>query len=129
MGNAFRVVDYGQGRIVAESIDIDPDGLRSAAAMFDEITDQLKKLTDTLVNSTNGEGEAWGDDKLGRKFAKGDKGYLVGRDNSFKNLSQLADILGQNAANLRDTANVFEENEKTQSVRATRQSILKKPEQ
>ncbi|MFD6161925.1 WXG100 family type VII secretion target [Nocardia sp. NPDC060256] len=113
-----------------ESINIDPDGLRSAAAMFDDITDQLKKLTDTLVNSTNGEGEAWGDDRLGKKFAKGDKGYLVGRDNSFKNLSQLADILGQNATNLRDTANVFEENEKAQSGRPLRSSAIhRKPGQ
>ncbi|MEV6558464.1 type VII secretion target [Nocardia sp. NPDC051756] len=98
-----------------QPIKINPDGLRRAAAGFDEVAEQLGKIHETLVQSTEAEGEAWGNDKFGKKFADGPKGYKVGRDNNFKSLTQLADVVEQNAKNLRDGAKVFEENEKSQS--------------
>ncbi|MFC9434959.1 WXG100 family type VII secretion target [Nocardia sp. NPDC057030] len=94
---------------------INPDGLRQAAAGFDEVAEQLGKIHETLVQSTEAQGEAWGNDKFGKKFADGPKGYKVGRDNYFKSLTQLAEVAGQNAKNMRDGAKVFEENEKSQS--------------
>ncbi|RDI68220.1 WXG100 family type VII secretion target [Nocardia pseudobrasiliensis] len=98
-----------------QHIELNPDGLRAAAADFDDVTDWLGKIRKILEDSTGALGEAWGHDKAGKKFADGPKGYKAGRDNSFKSLSQLADVLEQNANNLRDAAKVFEENERAQS--------------
>lgn len=98
-----------------QPIEMNPDGLRSAAAGFDDVAERLRQLNETVVNYTNNQGEAWGDDKFGRKFANGPKGYEAGRDNCFDALSKLADVLGQNATNLRDGATTFEQNEKSQS--------------
>ncbi|MGW4848091.1 hypothetical protein [Nocardia brasiliensis] len=44
-------------------IEIYPDGLRRAATGFDDAAEHLRHLNETIVNSTNSQGEAWGADK------------------------------------------------------------------
>ncbi|MFI5776866.1 WXG100 family type VII secretion target [Nocardia sp. NPDC051570] len=92
-------------------VEINPQGLRSAATEFDGAAADAKKLLETLKSAAESKGEPWGDDKSGKKFADGEKGYKKNRDNTFESLSGLVGVLTQNANNLRDTAATFEKNE------------------
>lgn len=96
-------------------IKIEPDGLRRSADNFDEVADKAKKLLETLKSSTASKGEPWGDDKSGKKFAEGEKGYKKGRDNTFESLAGVADVLSKNAENLRDSVKIYEENERIEA--------------
>ncbi|MGF6885539.1 uncharacterized protein YukE [Nocardia sp. GAS34] len=94
-----------------EPIKVEPDGLRRSATNFDDLAEKTKQLLDTLKSSLGSKGDAWGDDKIGSKFADGDKGFKKNRDNTFDSLSKVADVFQQNAKNLRDSATMYEKNE------------------
>jgi uncharacterized protein YukE len=94
-----------------QPIEVKPDGLRNAANDFDDLAEKTRQLLETLRSSTGSEGDAWGDDKAGHKWADGDKGYIKNRDNTFDSLSQVADVFAENAKNLRDSATLYEQNE------------------
>ena len=97
---------------MSQPVELNPEGLRVAAGEFDGVADMTKKLLETLKNVSGSEGEPWGDDKAGHKFADGDKGYLANRDGSFTSLSNLVQTFQDNATNLRDAAKTFEDNER-----------------
>ncbi|MGF6880743.1 uncharacterized protein YukE [Nocardia sp. GAS34] len=107
---------------MTEPVSINPEGLRNAANQFDAISDTTRQILNTLTGGCNAEGEPWGDDKAGKKFSEGDKGYIANRDGTFKNLGQLVDLFGQNRDNLRDSAKTFEQNEATAAANATHQN-------
>jgi len=103
-----------------QPVSVNPDGLNNAANQFDDIEDKTKQILSTLQAGCSAEGTPWGDDKAGKQFADGDKGYLTNRDGTFKSLSQVADVFGQNRDNLRDTVKTFEQNE-AQAAKSTPQ--------
>ncbi|WP_405162042.1 hypothetical protein OG203_37920 [Nocardia sp. NBC_01499] len=105
---------------MSKTVKIEPDGFRRAAANFDDLADQAKKLLETLKSNTSSKGEAWGDDKSGKKFAEGDKGYKKGRDGTFASLAAFVDVFAQNAKNLRDSAQLYEDNERQQVLNMKR---------
>ncbi len=96
---------------MTQPVGINPDGMRSAAAEFDDEADHVQNILDTLQTSSASKGEPWGNDKAGKQFADGDKGYKANRDNTFNSLSKLVQTLHDNADNLRDAAKSFEDNE------------------
>ncbi len=100
---------------MSEPVELNPDGLRKAATEFDEVSATTKSILDKLQSSTAAKGAPWGDDKNGKRFAEGDKGYITNRDGMFHTLSQLVSVFTDNANNLRDSAKTFEDNEKTSS--------------
>ncbi|PXX57608.1 uncharacterized protein YukE [Nocardia tenerifensis] len=114
---------------MSKPVKVEPEGLRRAAADFDDVADRTKRLLDTLKGSSDSKGEAWGGDHAGDKFANGEKGYKKNRDNTFTALTNLVSVFEANAKNLRDSAKVFEENEqklqvnREQTVRARRQAV------
>ncbi|MGX1775682.1 WXG100 family type VII secretion target [Nocardia brasiliensis] len=93
-------------------IKIEPEGLRHAAADFEDLAETTKRLLDTLKASSGSKGEAWGNDKSGKKFAEGEKGYKKNRDSTFESLAKYAEVFEANAKNLRDSAKIYEENER-----------------
>ncbi|WP_067646538.1 WXG100 family type VII secretion target [Nocardia harenae] len=93
---------------MSQSIEIDPGGVRRAAGEFDAVAERTRRLLDTLTGACASRGEPWGDDKAGRQFADGDKGYRANRDNYFDTLSTLVEVFGDNATNLGDAADAFE---------------------
>ncbi|RDI55321.1 type VII secretion target [Nocardia mexicana] len=93
-------------------IEVEPDGLRRSANEFDEVADRAEKLLETLQAASAGQGEPWGGDKIGEKFADGEKGFKSNRDNTFASLGKIVDVFHDNAKNLRDTARIYEENER-----------------
>ncbi|MFD6158124.1 WXG100 family type VII secretion target [Nocardia sp. NPDC060256] len=105
---------------MAKPIKVEPDGLRNSATDFEAVADKTKKILETLKSSTSSKGEAWGDDKSGKKFAEGDKGYKKGRDNVFEALANVSEVFAQNGENLRDSAKIHEENERIQVLNMQR---------
>ncbi|MBY8855232.1 hypothetical protein K7711_01940 [Nocardia sp. CA2R105] len=100
---------------MSEPVELNPDGLRKAATEFDDVSASTKALLDRLQSASGAKGAPWGDDKNGKRFAEGDKGYITNRDGMFNTLSQLVTVFTDNANNLRDSANTFEQNEKDSS--------------
>lgn len=82
----------------------DPDGMRKAAKDFEAATDEIAKILKKLTTATESRGTCWGDDKTGREFANGPKGYLAGRDNLFDSLDNNADRIGEQMRELRKAA-------------------------
>lgn len=96
---------------MTDSVEINPDGLRQAAVEFGVVADITRRILTDLQSDCEGRGEPWGDDKAGREFADGEKGYKANRDSTFTSLTGLVTVFGDNAVNLRDSANNFEANE------------------
>ncbi|WP_433193052.1 WXG100 family type VII secretion target [Nocardia sp. CA-107356] len=103
-------------------VEVKPDGIRRAAHEFDDVADTTKRLLETLKSASESKGEPWGGDKAGRKFADGEKGYKKNRDNTVESLSKVVEVFRQNATNLRDTATMYEENERRASIARTPQN-------
>jgi uncharacterized protein YukE len=101
---------------MTDPIKIQPDGLRKAASEFDDVAHTADNIRNTLQSVTAARGEPWGHDTSGNAFADGPKGYKAGRDNMFHTLTQLVQLIEGNATNLRDTAQIFENNEKTRTL-------------
>ena len=94
-----------------DTVSVNPDGLNDAASQFANIADTTQQLLNTLKSSTSSEGQPWGDDSAGKKFADGDKGYLANAGNAINSLASLVGVFQQNATNLQDTVKTFEQNE------------------
>lgn len=106
---------------MSEPVNINPEGLRNAANQFDAISDTTRQILNRLTSGASAEGEPWGNDKAGKRFSEGEKGYIANRDGTFKSLGQLADLFGQNRDNLKDSAKTFEENEAIAAANAAQQ--------
>ncbi|GAA5063182.1 WXG100 family type VII secretion target [Nocardia callitridis] len=96
---------------MSQPVEINPEGVRKAAVEFEGVAETTKRILENLQTSSESKGEPWGDDKAGKKFADGEKGYKANRDGTFDSLSQLVTVFQDNATNLRDAANTFETNE------------------
>ncbi|WP_280402975.1 WXG100 family type VII secretion target [Nocardia brasiliensis] len=97
---------------MTKPVKIEVTGLRASAAKFEDVADKTKHLLDTLKSTTGSKGEAWGNDKSGKKFADGEKGYKKNRDSIFESIAKVAEVFEANANNLRDSAKLYEENER-----------------
>ncbi|KIA63417.1 WXG100 family type VII secretion target [Nocardia vulneris] len=97
--------------MMTKPVKIEVTGLRASAAKFEDVADKTKHLLDTLKSTTGSKGEAWGNDKSGKKFADGEKGYKKNRDSIFESIAKVAEVFEANAKNLRDSAKLYEENE------------------
>ncbi|WP_280394598.1 WXG100 family type VII secretion target [Nocardia brasiliensis] len=98
--------------MMTKPVKIEVTGLRASAAKFEDVADKTKHLLDTLKSTTGSKGEAWGNDKSGKKFADGEKGYKKNRDSIFESIAKVAEVFEANANNLRDSAKLYEENER-----------------
>lgn len=72
--------------MAAERVEVDPEQLRRASELTGELSTKVTTIAEKLRNTLGGiESDAatmpWGDDKRGRKFAEGEKGYQAARNN------------------------------------------------
>jgi uncharacterized protein YukE len=100
---------------MTDPIEVNTDGLRKAAGEFDDVADTTTRILDTLKSASAARGAPWGGDKNGKSFADGDKGYLTNRDSTFDSMSKLVGVFQDNANNLRDAAQNFDDNEQSAS--------------
>ncbi|MET7768373.1 hypothetical protein [Nocardia sp. NPDC005366] len=71
---------------MADRVEVDPQQLRRASELTAELSTKITATADRLRNALAGiESDAttapWGNDKRGKKFAEGDKGYQAARKN------------------------------------------------
>ncbi|MGC7102520.1 hypothetical protein ACPZ19_48290 [Amycolatopsis lurida] len=87
---------------------IEPDVLRAAAPKFKAAADELKQAMDTLFAAGQGEGAPWGDDKIGKAFAKG---YLPAVEQARKGFTAISSSTGETGAAVEIAARKWEEQE------------------
>jgi uncharacterized protein YukE len=61
---------------MAEEFGVTPQELRATSRRLKDVSGRMADVLSSLRDKLNAEGAAWGDDKLGDQFAKGDAGYL-----------------------------------------------------
>ncbi|WP_378737165.1 hypothetical protein [Nocardia brasiliensis] len=104
---------------MADNIEVDTSGFRSAATDFEACTHKVESILKNLRTSADGRGACWGDDKTGEQFANGEKGYLAGRDNLYASLQNNIDRFTEQTRELRKAAKAFEvaEDNSTRSLK------------
>jgi uncharacterized protein YukE len=61
---------------MAEKFGVTPQELRATSQHLNDVSGRMQDVLASLREKLNAEGAAWGDDKIGDQFAKGDAGYL-----------------------------------------------------
>lgn len=97
---------------MAENIEVDLDALTKAADVPEEVSRKVREVIDTLHGTLAGiENDAtdqpWGNDKFGKKFADGDKGYKATRTNMVEGGYGMADALFEFGQGERTAADQF----------------------
>jgi uncharacterized protein YukE len=95
--------------IVADSLNVNPDGLRAAASHMVDVGDQVKAVLSSLNSQIDALGQPWGDDSVGHQFANGDKGYLAQKDNVTAAVTSMSQFIDGLADSLKTTADSFEQ--------------------
>ncbi|MGW1677993.1 WXG100 family type VII secretion target [Saccharopolyspora sp. NPDC002376] len=86
---------------MSDQMRMEPEEIRSGGKKIGDSGNDLEQVVNTLRSALDGEGECWGDDEAGQKFA-GD--YTKGRDSVFESLKKVVKALGDIDDNLKATA-------------------------
>jgi uncharacterized protein YukE len=62
---------------MADFLGVTPPDLRGTSQHLNDVSGRMKEILSSLREKLNGEGAAWGDDRIGDSFANGDAGYLA----------------------------------------------------
>ncbi|WP_216916900.1 WXG100 family type VII secretion target [Nocardia noduli] len=79
------------------SIQADPDALRSTRTSFDSVASAITAAAEKLAAVLAAEGECWGGDEIGRKFAEN---YTPGVEPGKKAVGNLATSMTQVGTNM-----------------------------
>ncbi|NKY50380.1 hypothetical protein [Nocardia vermiculata] len=98
---------------MADYIEVDTDALIRAADLPEEVSQRVRAVIDTLNGTLTGieddaTNQPWGNDKSGKKFADGDKGYKTSRQNLIEGGYSMADALHEFGAGERSAAEQFQ---------------------
>ncbi len=88
-----------------DGFSIDPATVRSAAAAFTSVGDQLSGVFAQLSTAIESAGRCWGGDQYGTSF---EKEYLPARDSAVKFFPGLAKVVGDMGAGLAELADTAE---------------------
>ncbi|MCP2260254.1 hypothetical protein LX15_003967 [Streptoalloteichus tenebrarius] len=69
---------------------LEPSGVRSAAARMTRAGDAMERAVQALRHALDAEGECWGHDESGEKFAKE---YVPLRDKQLEGLGKIVEVL------------------------------------
>jgi hypothetical protein len=94
---------------MADELGVTPSQLRGTSEHLHDVSSRLRDVLSTLRERLNGEGAAWGDDRIGDQFAKGDAGYLAQLDWVDGSVEAKTGVLDYYSKGLRGTANSFEQ--------------------
>ncbi|WP_280239332.1 hypothetical protein [Nocardia abscessus] len=95
--------------MAADHVEVDPHKLRRASELTGELSTKVTATAEKLRNTLAGiESDAttmpWGDDKRGRKFAQGEKGYQAARKNLLDGATSAAQTLDDMSEGQREAA-------------------------
>lgn len=65
---------------MTEPLEVTPDDLRATSAHLAYVSGRMKDVHSELRDMLSAEGEAWGNDKIGSRFASGGQGYRAQSD-------------------------------------------------
>jgi hypothetical protein len=65
---------------MTEPLEVTPDDLRATSAFLAYVSGRMKDVHFQLRDMLAGVGEAWGNDKIGNRFATGGQGYRAQSD-------------------------------------------------
>ncbi|MCV7067871.1 hypothetical protein H7H51_23175 [Mycolicibacterium farcinogenes] len=94
---------------MTEPLSVTPYELRATARYLAYISAEMKAVHSGLMDMLSSEGEAWGHDKIGKRFADGTKGYVAQRDWVDGSITAKTDLLDFYADGLRVTADALEQ--------------------
>ncbi|MCC3315786.1 WXG100 family type VII secretion target [Nocardia africana] len=84
---------------------VDPAALRATEPRYNDVSDRVITAVQNLKRIVEAEGECWGDDEIGGKFAKG---YVDPAGKAVTTGSNLAAILSSMAGNMRSAAETLQ---------------------
>lgn len=102
---------------MAGQIELDPTKLKAAAERSKSIADAVRTARTILVQTLTINGNPWGSDSFGDKFAKGDQGYVAARDGLLVGMTDLAGTFEQIYKGQVGAANSFADTETIQTKR------------
>jgi hypothetical protein len=93
---------------LTEVLGVDPFDLRMTSTYLADVSDRMKAVKSSLLELLSGEGEAWGHDKIGDRFAGGGHGYRSQANWVDGSIEAKTELLDYYANRLRHTANALE---------------------
>jgi hypothetical protein len=93
---------------LTESLGVDPFDLRMTSTYLADVSSRMKAVQSSLHEMLCSEGEAWGRDKIGDRFANGGQGYRSQMNWVDGSIDAKTDLLDYYADRLRHTANALE---------------------
>jgi WXG100 family type VII secretion target len=93
---------------MTESLSVNPDDLRTAAANVADISSEMKQVLSTLKGQLAALGSPWGNDSTGDQFANGSDGYLAQVDNVDSSIDATTQQLDSLSQSLTTAASNFE---------------------
>jgi uncharacterized protein YukE len=94
---------------MADPLGVTPPDLRATSQHLNDVSGRMKDVLAALREKLGGEGAAWGDDKIGDQFTKGDAGYLAQLDWVGGSIDAKTGLLDYYSRELKDAANSFEQ--------------------
>jgi hypothetical protein len=92
-----------------EPLGVTPAELRATSRYLADVSRQMKGVHSALLEMLSGEGEAWGNDKIGKQFADGGQGYRSQSDWVDGSIDAKTGLLDYYAEGLRVTADALEQ--------------------
>jgi len=94
---------------MSEPLGLTPADLRAASDYLADVSTQMKDVQSALRAMLGGEGEAWGHDKIGNRFASGGQGYRSQWDWVDGSIDAKTELLDYYSMSLRNTADSLEQ--------------------
>ena len=98
---------------MVEPLGVTPPDLRATSGHLNDASGRMKDVLAALRAKLGGEGAAWGDDKIGDQFTKGDAGYLAQLDWVGGSIDAKTGLLDYYSRGLKDAADTFEQQDQT----------------
>jgi WXG100 family type VII secretion target len=93
---------------MAESLSVNPNDLRAAAAKLADVSSQMKQVLSSVNAQLAALGSPWGNDSTGDQFANGSSGYLAQVDQVNSTINAGTKALDSVSQSLTTSANSFE---------------------
>lgn len=94
---------------MTEPLGVTPADLRAASRYLADVSSRMKEVQSSLQEMLSGEGEAWGDDKIGDQFANGGQGYRSQSNWVDGSIDAKTELLDYYADSLMNTADTLEQ--------------------
>jgi hypothetical protein len=94
---------------MTEPLGVTPTDLRATSRYLADVSSRMKEVQSSLLEMLSGEGEAWGNDKIGNQFANGGQGYRSQANWVDGSIAAKSELLDYYSDGLRNTADALEQ--------------------